>query len=159
MKKNPSKCWKKWEEWLGARSSRSIKWCGITIANKMPCGNERIIYVRFIPPFMKNGRSFKSQEEVSIRGRGCNTLVLSIAFGTCISSAQASSKHSWLWAYEISSHSDTLSHEMLIYIYAHACNHVWPMYVMVGRSCKHLRHIYNDKWNNVCFHDIGQIYF
>ena len=39
-------------------------------------------YVRFVPPFMKNGRSSKSQDEISIRGRDCNTLVLSIAFGT-----------------------------------------------------------------------------
>ena len=46
--------------------------------NKMPLGNGKIIYVRFIPPFMKNGRSFKSQDEISIRGRGCNTLVLSM---------------------------------------------------------------------------------
>ena len=38
----------------------------------------KIIYVRFIPPFMKNGRSFESQDEISIRGRGWNTLVLSM---------------------------------------------------------------------------------
>ena len=47
-----------------------------------------------IPLFMKNGRSFKSRDEISIRGRGYNTPVLSIAFGICISLAQASSKHS-----------------------------------------------------------------
>ena len=44
----------------------------------MPRENERIIYVRFIPPFMKNGRSLKSWYEISIRGRGYNTLVLSM---------------------------------------------------------------------------------
>ena len=48
-------------------------------------GNGKIIYVRFIPPFMKNGRSFESRDEISIRGRGHNTLVSSIAFSTCIS--------------------------------------------------------------------------
>ena len=37
-------------------------------------------YMRSIPLFTKNGRSFKSQDEISIRGRGCNTLVLSFAF-------------------------------------------------------------------------------
>ena len=32
--------------------------------------------VRFIPPFMRNSRSFKSWDEIFIRGRrGCNTLV------------------------------------------------------------------------------------
>ena len=62
-----------------------FKVVGTTTVNKMPRGNGMIIYVRFIPPFMKNGRSFKSQDEISIRGRGYNTLVLSIAFGTCIS--------------------------------------------------------------------------
>ena len=46
--------------------------------NKMPHGNEKIIYVRFIPRFMKNGRSFKSRDEISIRRRGCNTLVLNM---------------------------------------------------------------------------------
>ena len=61
-----------------ARSLSSSKWCRITTVNKMPCGNGRIIYVRFISPFMKNGRSFKSWGEISIRERGCNTLVLSI---------------------------------------------------------------------------------
>ena len=45
----------------------------------------RIIYERFIQLSMKNGRSFKSQDEISIRGRFYNTLVLNIAFGTCIS--------------------------------------------------------------------------
>ena len=44
----------------------------------MPHGNEKIIYVRFIPPLMKNGRSSKSRDEISIRERGCNTLVLSM---------------------------------------------------------------------------------
>ena len=48
----------------------------------------------------------------------CDTLVLSIAFGTCISWAQASSKHSWAWAYGISSYSYILSYVMLI-IYMH----------------------------------------
>ena len=42
------------------RSLSSKKWCGITTMNKMPRGNGRIIYVRFIPPFSKNGRSCKS---------------------------------------------------------------------------------------------------
>ena len=44
----------------------------------MPCGNERTIYVRSIPLFTTNGRSFKSRGEISIRWRGCNTLVLSM---------------------------------------------------------------------------------
>ena len=48
------------------------------MVNKMPRGNGRIIYVMFILPFMKNGRSFKSRDEISIRGRGYNTLVLSM---------------------------------------------------------------------------------
>ena len=46
--------------------------------SKMLCGKGKIIYKRFIPPFMKNARSFESRGEISIRGRGCNTLVLSI---------------------------------------------------------------------------------
>ena len=70
------------------------KWCGITTVNKMPHGNEKIIYVRFVPPFMKNGRSFKSWGEISIRGRGCNTPVLSIIQAFMNMRAQASSKHS-----------------------------------------------------------------
>ena len=53
----------------------------------------------------------------ALKSVNCNTPVLSIAFDTCISWAQASSKNSWTWAYEISYHSYTLSHEMLIYIY------------------------------------------
>ena len=84
----------------------------------MLCGKGKIIYVRFILPFMKNGRSSKSRYEISIRGRGCNTLVLCIAFGTCVSWAQPSSKHSWAWAYGISSYSYILSYVMLI-IYMH----------------------------------------
>ena len=48
----------------------------------------------------------------------CNTLVLRIAFNTCISWAQASPKHSRAWAYEISSYSYILSHVMLVlYMY------------------------------------------
>ena len=39
----------------------------------------RIIYVRFIPPFSKNGRSCKSRDKISIRGRGCNTLGVRLA--------------------------------------------------------------------------------
>ena len=62
-----------------------FKVVGTTTVNKMPRGNGRITYVRFIPPFVRNGRSFKSRDEISIRGRGYNTLVLSIAFGICIS--------------------------------------------------------------------------
>ena len=44
----------------------------------MQCGKGRIIYERFIQLSMKNGRSFKSQDEISIMGRGCNTLMLSM---------------------------------------------------------------------------------
>ena len=62
--------------------------------------------------------SFEKVNVVTTRCGTCNTLVLSIAFGTCISWAQASSKHSWAWAYEISSYSYILSHVMLI-IYMH----------------------------------------
>ena len=54
-------------------------------SEQMLRGNMKIIYVRFILPFMKNGRSFESRDEISIRGRGYNTLVSSIAFITCIS--------------------------------------------------------------------------
>ena len=68
MRRNRYKFRKKWKESLRARSSSSTKWCGITTVDKMPHGNERIIYERFIPPFMKNGRSIKSQDEISIRG-------------------------------------------------------------------------------------------
>ena len=68
----------------GARSLSSTRWYGITIVNKMPRGNGRIIYVKFIPPFTKNGRSYKSWDDISIRGRGCNTPVLSFAFGIYI---------------------------------------------------------------------------
>ena len=39
----------------------------------------KIIYVKFIPPFTKNGRSFESWDEISIRGRGCNTLGVRLA--------------------------------------------------------------------------------
>ena len=72
---------------------------------------------------------------------GCNTLVLSIAFGTCISWAQASSKHSWAWAYVISCYSLHIITCDVDYIHAYACDHVWPMQEMVVRSQKHLRHI------------------
>ena len=34
--------------------------------------------MKFTPNFMKNGRSFKSRGEIFIRGRGYNTLVLSL---------------------------------------------------------------------------------
>ena len=37
------------------------------------------------------------------------------------------------------------------YIHAYACDNVWPMQEMVVRSQKHLRHIYDGKWNNVVF--------
>ena len=54
--------------------------------NKQDATWEReTINVRSIPLFTKNGRSFKSWDEISIRGRGCNTSMLSIAFDTCIS--------------------------------------------------------------------------
>ena len=33
----------------------------------MPCGNGRIIYVKFIPPFSKNGRSYKSWDKIFYR--------------------------------------------------------------------------------------------
>jgi hypothetical protein len=39
----------------------------------MQLGKGRIICERFTPLFMKNGRSFKSQDEIYIRGEGCNT--------------------------------------------------------------------------------------
>ena len=48
--------------------------------NKMLRGNEIITYVKFTPPFMKNGRSFESRDEISIRGRGCNTIGVKLAF-------------------------------------------------------------------------------
>ena len=47
--------------------------------NKMPHGNERITYVRFIMSFSKNGMSYKSRDEIFIRGRGYNTLGVSLA--------------------------------------------------------------------------------
>ena len=47
--------------------------------NKMPCGNERITYMRFIPLLSKNGRSCKSQNKIFIRERGFNTLVVRLA--------------------------------------------------------------------------------
>ena len=46
--------------------------------SKMLHGNERITYVKFTPPFMKNCRPFKSWDEISIRGRVCNTLLLNM---------------------------------------------------------------------------------
>ena len=133
MKRNRSKFWKKWKESPRAMSSSSTKWCGITMVNKMPCGNGRIIYVRFIPPFMKNGRSFKSRDEISIRGRGYNTLVLSIAFGTCISWAQTSTKHSWAWACEVSFHSPSLYH-MWCCLCTYVC--LWSCVTNVRDGCE-----------------------
>ena len=57
----------------------SIRWCGTIIVNKMQRGKEKIIYEKFIPPFSKNGRSCKSRDEIFIRGRGCNTLGVTLA--------------------------------------------------------------------------------
>jgi hypothetical protein len=37
--------------------------------NGMQPRNGKIICERFTPLFMKNGRSFKSQDEISIRGK------------------------------------------------------------------------------------------
>ena len=43
-------------------------------------------YLREVyPAFYEKCRSFKSRDEISIRGRGYKTLVLSIAFGPCTS--------------------------------------------------------------------------
>ena len=47
-----------------------LKWCGIITMNKIPRGNERITYVRFIPPFSKNGTSCKSWDEIFYKGEG-----------------------------------------------------------------------------------------
>ena len=141
MKKNLFKCSKKWKEWPRARTLSSTKWCGITIANKKPPGNERTIYVRSIPLFTKNGRSFKSQDEISIRGRGCNTLVLSM--------------HLTLAFHEHKHHPSIHEHEHIkfhlihsifitcdvAYTHIYACHRVWPMHEMVVGSQKHLRHI------------------
>jgi hypothetical protein len=46
---------------------------------------EREDYQREVyPAFYENGRSFKSQDEILIRGKGCNTLGVKLAFSTCI---------------------------------------------------------------------------
>ena len=71
----------------------------------------------------------------------CNTLVLSIAFGICI--------HEHKHHPSIHEHDHKKFHLILIlyhmkcwfYIYAYACNHMWPIYEMVVRSWKHLIHI------------------
>ena len=63
----------------------------------------------------------------------CNTLVLSIAFDTCLSWAQASSIHSWAWAYEISFHSlyiitcdvDYIYMLMLVIMYDQCMKWLW----------------------------------
>ena len=63
-----------------------VTWSKVIKFYKVVWNNHgRIIYMRFIPPFMRNGRSFKSRDEIPTRGRGCNTLVLSIAFDIYIS--------------------------------------------------------------------------
>ena len=49
--------------------------------------------------------TWKKEKEMNMIGPVYNTTVLSFAFGIYISWAQASSKPSWTWAYEISSHS------------------------------------------------------
>jgi hypothetical protein len=46
--------------------------------NVMQLGKGRIICERFIPLCMKNGRSFKSRDEISIRGRVVTSQVLSL---------------------------------------------------------------------------------
>jgi hypothetical protein len=52
---------------------------GAIIVNGMQLGKGEIIYVRSTPLFMKNGRSFKSRDEISIREEGCNTLGVKLA--------------------------------------------------------------------------------
>jgi hypothetical protein len=54
-----------------------VKWSNHT--EQVQLGKGKIICVRFTPLFMKNGRSFKSRDEIPIRGRGCNTLGVKLA--------------------------------------------------------------------------------
>jgi hypothetical protein len=53
----------------------------------MPHGKEKTIYMKFTPLLMKNGRYFKSQDEIFIKGEGCNTLGVNSHICTCISIA------------------------------------------------------------------------
>jgi hypothetical protein len=48
---------------------------------EMQCGNRKIICEKFTPPFIKNGTLSKSRDEIFIRGEGCNTLGVCLAFG------------------------------------------------------------------------------
>ena len=79
---------------------------------------------RFIQLFMKNGRSFKSRDEISIRGRGYNTLVLSMHLELAFHEHK---HHPSIHEHEhMKFH---LTHSIFItcdvaYIHAYACDHV-----------------------------------
>ena len=92
-------------------------------------GNVKIIYVRFILPFMKNGRSFESRDEISIRGTGFNTLGVRLALlhlhfmsTSIIEAFMGMSIRSFI------SFTLSLSHVMLL-IYIH-------MLVIMGDQCE-----------------------
>jgi hypothetical protein len=54
------------------------------MGNGMQLGKWKIICEASTPLSMKNGSSLKSQDEIPIRGEGCNTLGVRLAFCTCI---------------------------------------------------------------------------
>ena len=56
----------------------------------MLCGSETIIFVRSIRFSTRDGWLCKSQDEISLRGKGCNTLGVKHAFGIGIAQSQAS---------------------------------------------------------------------
>ena len=88
MKKDLFECLRQWKEWLIAKSLSSTRWFGIIIVSTMLHGSVRTIFVRFIRFSTRDGRSYKSRDEISLRGKGYNTLGVKHAF--CIGIAWAS---------------------------------------------------------------------
>ena len=115
--------------------------------------NERTTYERSTQNFMKNGKHCKSWGEISVRGKGCNTLGVKLAYCTCI----CKSNHSWARAYEIAFTYTCCFMWCLIYIYVYAiCSCVIIASVVVW-SHKPLRTVQDKKWSRVYIHDLAQI--
>jgi hypothetical protein len=79
---------------------------------KMLCGNKKIIYSRFILLSMRNGRLCKSRDEISIRGKGYNTLGVKHAL------ALALHDHKHHWAFMSISMSNFIFIHLLV---SHVC--------------------------------------
>ena len=105
------------EEMERVTRSKVVKFykvCGTTIVSKMQRGNGTIFCMTPTPLSIRIGRYFQSRDEISIRGRGCNTLVLSMHLALTLH------EHKHHWAFMSMSMSNSIFTTLLI-------SHVMPL--------------------------------